>query len=62
MLTIISLGKSVALIELNKVLAELFWRYDFHLMNALKPWESRCYGIHLQKEFWVTVRRRESVP
>ncbi|KAK4505181.1 hypothetical protein PRZ48_003144 [Zasmidium cellare] len=53
------LGKSVAAIELNKVVFELMRRFDMTLVNTLQPWTSTCYGLHLQKDLWVTVRRRE---
>jgi cytochrome P450 len=52
------LGKSVAMIELNKVLVELLRRFEFSLMDPLNVWTTRCYGIHLQKDMWVTVTRR----
>ncbi|KAJ9637526.1 uncharacterized protein PV06_09498 [Exophiala oligosperma] len=54
------LGKTVAMIELNKVILELFRRFDFSLMDPLSPWKTRCFGIHLQTDMWVTVRRRTS--
>ncbi len=54
------LGKSVAMIELNKVLVELLRRFEFSLMDPLHVWNTRCFGIHLQKDMWVTVTRRSS--
>ena len=53
------LGKPVAWMELNKVFVELLKRFEFQLMDPLKPWDTRCCGTHLQKDMWVTVRRRE---
>ncbi|EXJ76980.1 hypothetical protein A1O3_10137 [Capronia epimyces CBS 606.96] len=52
------LGKSVAMIELNKVYVELLRRFQFSLMNPLDAWKTRCFGIHFQKDMWVTVKRR----
>ena len=52
------LGKNVAIIELNKVFVELLRRFDFTLINPESPWETICYGVHLQKGIWVTVRSR----
>ena len=53
------LGKTVAFIELNKIFVELLRRFEFELVHPEKPWESnKCYGIHLQRGLWVTVRRR----
>ncbi|KAF7188764.1 Cytochrome P450 monooxygenase [Pseudocercospora fuligena] len=53
------LGKPVAWLELNKIFVELLRRYEFSLINVLKPWDARCCGTHLQKDMWVTVRRRD---
>jgi len=53
------LGKSVAVIELNKIFIELLRRFDWSHMDRLRPWETFCSGIHFQKEMWVEVRRRE---
>ncbi|RMZ78725.1 hypothetical protein DV737_g3781, partial [Chaetothyriales sp. CBS 132003] len=52
------LGKPVAMIELNKVILELFRRFEFTLMNPFNPWKTRCFGIHFQTDMWVTVHRR----
>jgi hypothetical protein len=52
------LGKSVAAIELNKVVFELLRRFQITLVNPTKVWVTSCYGIHLQRNMWVTVRRR----
>lgn len=53
------LGKPVALLELNKIFVELLKRYEFSLMDILKPWEARCCGTHICTDMWVTVRRRD---
>ncbi|ETN45928.1 uncharacterized protein HMPREF1541_00110 [Cyphellophora europaea CBS 101466] len=52
------LGKSVAALELNKVIFELLRRYQITLVNPTQPWVSSCYGIHLQRDMWVTIRGR----
>lgn len=52
------LGKSVAAIELNKVVFELLRRYQITLVNPTQPWVSSCYGIHLQRDMWVTIDER----
>lgn len=52
------LGKSVALLELNKVYVELFKRFDFEVLDPLNPWYSRCCGTFIQKDMWVAVRDR----
>lgn len=53
------LGKSVAAIELNKVVFELLRRYHIALVNPIQPWVSSCYGIHLQRDMWVTINERK---
>ena len=53
------LGKPVAWMELNKIFVELLRRYEIQLMDPLNPWWTRCCGVHLQRDMWVTVRRRE---
>lgn len=54
------LGKSVAVIELNKVFVELLRRFEFSLMKPEEGWRGgACFGIFLQKGLWVTVRKRE---
>jgi cytochrome P450 len=53
------LGKTVASVELNKVVAELVRRFEWQVVNTTRPWVSRCYGIHLQSDLWVAVRERE---
>ncbi|KAJ9148898.1 Pisatin demethylase [Pleurostoma richardsiae] len=51
------LGKSVALLELNKIFVELLRRYDFTLLNPSSPWYSANAGIFIQSDEWVKVTR-----
>lgn len=51
------LGRSVALLELNKIFVELLRRYDFGLLNPPSPWNSFSAGIFIQSELWVKVTR-----
>lgn len=54
------LGKSVAMVELNKVFVELLRRFEFSLMKPEDGWRGGgCFGIFLQKDLWVTVQRRK---
>ena len=53
------LGKSIVWIELNKIYFELLRRFEFALLDPDNPWETLCYGIHLQKGMWMTVKRRD---
>lgn len=53
------LGKSVAMIELNKIYVELLRRFEFSLMKPEEGWRGGgCFGIFLQTGLWVTVQRR----
>ncbi|OLN97575.1 Pisatin demethylase 4 [Colletotrichum chlorophyti] len=49
------LGKTVALMELNKVFVELLRRFDFSLVDPAKPWSSFSAGIFIQSDLWVRV-------
>ena len=54
------LGKSVAVIELNKIFVELLRRFEFSLMQPEDGWRGgACYGVFFQKDLWVTVRKRD---
>jgi cytochrome P450 len=53
------LGQPVALMELNKVIVELLRRFDFAVLNPLKPMHSETHGIFLQRDFFVKATRRE---
>ena len=53
------MGKGIAFVELNKVFVELLRRFEFELVDKAKPWTTICYGIHLQRGLWVTVKERE---
>ena len=55
------LGKNIAFLESNKVFVELLRRFEFSLVDPEKPWETACYGIHLQRGLWVTARSREEM-
>lgn len=50
------LGRSVAFVELNKVIFELVRRFQMDLVNTMRPLVTSCYAVHLQREMWVTVR------
>ncbi|CZT21896.1 related to pisatin demethylase (cytochrome P450) [Ramularia collo-cygni] len=52
------LGMNVNAKEMNKVIVELVRRFDINIVDSLRPWSTICFGIHLQKDFWVTVRKR----
>jgi hypothetical protein len=39
--------------ELNKFFIELLRRVEFTLLDPEHPWETICYGIHLQEGLWL---------
>ncbi|KAL0769401.1 hypothetical protein CaCOL14_008709 [Colletotrichum acutatum] len=51
------LGKTVALMELNKVFVELIRRFDFALIDPAKSWSSFSAGIFIQSDLWVRVQK-----
>ncbi|KAF6840827.1 cytochrome P450 [Colletotrichum plurivorum] len=51
------LGKTVALLELNKVYVELLRRFDFALVDPGKSWHSYSAGIFIQSDLWVRVSK-----
>ncbi|CAI0642619.1 unnamed protein product [Colletotrichum noveboracense] len=53
------LGKTVALLEMNKVFVELLRRFDFALTDPTKSWNSFSAGIFIQSGLWVRVSRVE---
>ena len=53
------LGKHVAMIELDKVFAALLRDFDLGIVDPIKPIETVCWGIHVQKAFWLSVRERK---
>lgn len=52
------LGNPVAFIELNKTFLELLRVFDFQLADPIKPFSTRCNGIHIQQFMWVRVTER----
>ncbi|KAL7928559.1 cytochrome P450 [Trichoderma chlorosporum] len=51
------LGKTIALIELNKVFVELIRRFDFSLCDPDKPWKIFNHGVFSQSQIWMDVTR-----
>jgi len=52
------LGKSVATIELNKIIVECMRNFDWAVVDPTNPWKSANIGIILQREFYVRVTER----
>ena len=38
---------------------QLLRRYDVTTVRPTQPWKSICYGIFFQKDFFVSVTRRQ---
>jgi len=56
----VCLGKSVALIELNKIFVELLRNFDWKLVDPTNPMKSACYGIFVMTDLWVIVTGRST--
>ncbi|OJD17754.1 hypothetical protein AJ78_02163 [Emergomyces pasteurianus Ep9510] len=52
------LGKSISLLEINKVLVELFRRFDFAILNPAHPMETFNYGVSMQYGLYMRISRR----
>jgi cytochrome P450 len=56
------LGKTVAMIEIHKVVFELLRNFDFALINPEKPWTKiDTMGLFAIREMWVQVTERQSI-
>ncbi|KAJ8133454.1 hypothetical protein O1611_g165 [Lasiodiplodia mahajangana] len=49
------LGKSLAVIELNKIFIELFRNFDFQMATPEKPWGRTGYISWMVHDFWARV-------
>ncbi|KAF3048328.1 hypothetical protein E8E12_011693 [Didymella heteroderae] len=56
------LGKSVALLEFNKIFVELLRTFDFSVINDEKPARITNAGVWLIKDFWVRVTPFSGTP
>ncbi|KAK4167943.1 cytochrome P450 [Cladorrhinum sp. PSN259] len=52
------LGKTIALIELNKVFVELLRRFDLVVVDPTNPWTTKNIGIHSQSNLWIKGSKR----
>ncbi|KAK0621927.1 cytochrome P450 [Bombardia bombarda] len=53
------LGKNLAWMEVNKVLVEMLRRYDFAIVNPVKPMEISNAAVWVTNDFWLRITRRE---
>ncbi|KAI0124017.1 pisatin demethylase [Xylariales sp. AK1849] len=54
-------GKVVAFMELNKIYFELFRRFDFQLVEPMKPWDSLSFSQFIEDNMWVQVTEADSI-
>lgn len=54
-------GKPLAIMELNKIYFELFRNFDFQLVNPMKPWDSECWAIWSEDNYFVQVTECQAV-
>ncbi|EMR64664.1 putative benzoate 4-monooxygenase cytochrome p450 protein [Eutypa lata UCREL1] len=52
------LGKDIALMEINKVVAEFVRRYNIAVVNPGKPWDCTNWGLWLVRDFWFSITPR----
>ncbi|KAK5260716.1 hypothetical protein LTS03_011382 [Exophiala xenobiotica] len=52
------LGKTIALMELDKIFVALFQNFDFALVDVVRPVRTFCHGAHLQSDMWVRATER----
>lgn len=51
-------GRKLAMMQMNKVVAELVRRYDFTVLNPMRPCKVENALMWFVKDFWVRVERR----
>ncbi|KAF7931596.1 uncharacterized protein EAE98_004332 [Botrytis deweyae] len=51
-------GKNIAMMEMGKILVELFRRFDISLVNPIKPWKSFSAGAYIQSDLLVRFAKR----
>jgi hypothetical protein len=52
-------GKNIALVELNKFVAQCLRQFDIELVNKLTPFKLYTLWFSIQQEFWVSIRSRD---
>ncbi|KAJ9611407.1 hypothetical protein H2200_004591 [Cladophialophora chaetospira] len=52
------LGKTIALLELDKIFVAIFQNFEFALVDVVNPIRTFCHGAHLQSDMWVRATPR----
>lgn len=53
------LGRGVAMLELDKAVAELLMRFEWEVADAKRPFKSVCLGFFLQEDMFFRVTERK---
>ncbi|KAI1085034.1 cytochrome P450 [Whalleya microplaca] len=48
-------GKSIAFMELGKIIFELLRTFDFQVVYPAKPWDSLSYNVFIEENMWMKV-------
>ena len=48
-------GKSIALLELNKIFVQVLRHFDLQIMNPMKPWVNINHNLFMQSQMWVRI-------
>jgi hypothetical protein len=51
-------GKNIALVELNKFVAQCLRQFDLKLVDKSSPFKLYTLWFSIQQEFWVTFQSR----
>ena len=52
------IGKNIALVEMNKWIAQFFRHFDAEIMNKETPFKLRTFWFAIQEEFYIRVKTR----
>ncbi|KAJ3569761.1 hypothetical protein NPX13_g5970 [Xylaria arbuscula] len=55
------LGKTLAILEMNKIFIELFRYFDFQVTRPEKPWSREAYLTWVVRDFWARVTEDTSI-
>jgi cytochrome P450 len=54
------IGKNIALVELNKFVAQFARQYDAEIVNKKQPWKLYTIWFCIQQEMWVRLKPRRT--
>ena len=53
------IGKNIALVELNKWIAQFFRHFDAEIVTPERPFKVRSFWFATQEEFYIRVMERK---